>query len=146
MMRTMEGPSELWRMRKQFATQIAGTSFMTFMMFLGARHPIRFFISRSTGHVVMTDPLPCQYMLSYSRSITDVLCSIAFSQSTPHFAVNDVVPFRLTPNMQHFMTPLFIEGILTSSLIAMGRSLTEPSVCCVALLKITSLTHIIVGT
>lgn len=44
------------------------------------------------------------------------------------FASNDVVPFRFTPNMQHFVGPIYTEGILTSALMAMGRSLTEPEV------------------
>jgi len=48
------------------------------------------------------------------------------SQQLPIFATNDVVPFRLTPNLQHFLGPICTEGILTSSIMAIGRSLTEP--------------------
>ncbi len=51
------------------------------------------------------------------------------TSSHPQFATSDVVPFRLTPNMQHFMSPIFMEGILATSLMAMGRCLTEPEVC-----------------
>lgn len=36
------------------------------------------------------------------------------------------VPFRFTPNLQTFMTPNGVEGVFTSSLMAIGRSLTTP--------------------
>lgn len=44
------------------------------------------------------------------------------------YASNDVVPFRLTPNMQHFLGPIFTEGILVSGIMAIGKALTEPEV------------------
>jgi len=46
----------------------------------------------------------------------------------PVFAVSDAVPFRFTPAMQHFLGSTQIEGILTSGIMAIGRSLTEPEV------------------
>ncbi|KAK1236603.1 transcription-associated protein 1 [Marasmius sp. AFHP31] len=108
MIRTMAGPSNLWRMRKQFAVQLAAVSFMTYLFCIASRQPSRFAISRSTGLIHMTDLYP------------------GLSNQQAVFATNDVVPFRLTPGLQHFLTPIFIEGILTSSLMAIGRSLTEP--------------------
>jgi len=44
----------------------------------------------------------------------------------PILASADAVPFRFTPNMQNFVGPICTEGILTSSLMAIGRCLTEP--------------------
>ena len=38
------------------------------------------------------------------------------------------LPFRLTPNLQDFITPIGIEGLLTASMLALGRGLTEPEV------------------
>ncbi|KAG7449166.1 uncharacterized protein BT62DRAFT_1073682 [Guyanagaster necrorhizus] len=108
MIRTMDGPSELWRMRKQFALQVAACSFMTYLLCVGGRLPSRFYISRSTGQIAMTELLP------------------SMTSNHPQFATSDVVPFRLTPNMQHFMSPIFMEGILATSLMSMGRCLTEP--------------------
>lgn len=58
MMKTMAGPDELWRMRKQFALQVASCSFMTYIFSLSSRHPARFQISRATGLVAMTELLP----------------------------------------------------------------------------------------
>ncbi|KAJ3929205.1 MAG: hypothetical protein NXY57DRAFT_440210 [Lentinula lateritia] len=39
MIRTMDGPSSLWRMRKQFALQHAANCFMTFVFFMSSRGP-----------------------------------------------------------------------------------------------------------
>ncbi|KAF8621580.1 hypothetical protein AX15_007606 [Amanita polypyramis BW_CC] len=108
MLRTMNEPSELWKMRKQFALQLAACSFMTYVFCLSSRNPTRFHISRSTGQIAMTELLP------------------GVSQQAPVFATSDVVPFRFTPNMQTFIGPVFTEGILTSGIMAIARSLTEP--------------------
>ncbi|KAF8974524.1 hypothetical protein BDZ97DRAFT_2053099 [Flammula alnicola] len=108
MVRSMDGPEELWRMRKQFALQVASSSFMTYTFSLSSRHPPRFQVSRATGLIAMTELLP------------------GVSGQTPVFATSDVVPFRLTPNMQNFLGPIFTEGLLTSGIMAIGRSLTEP--------------------
>ncbi len=54
----MDGPSELWRMRKQFALQLASTSFMTYVLCLTSRLPSRFQLSRATGQITMSEILP----------------------------------------------------------------------------------------
>ncbi|KDR83700.1 hypothetical protein GALMADRAFT_236040 [Galerina marginata CBS 339.88] len=108
MVRTMGGPDELWRMRKQFALQVASCSFMTYLFCLSSRHPARFQISRATGLIAMTELFP------------------GINSQAPLFATSDVVPFRLTPNMQNFLGPIFTEGLLASGIMAIGRSLTEP--------------------
>ncbi|KAG6866480.1 hypothetical protein C0991_003998 [Blastosporella zonata] len=108
MMSTMANSDELWRMRKQFTLQIASSSFMTYALCFSSRHPHRFHLSRSTGLISMSELLP------------------GVSNQAPLFATSDVVPFRFTPNMQHFVGPVFMEGILTSGILAIGRSLTEP--------------------
>lgn len=56
----------------------------------------------------------------------------------PIFAMSDVVPFRLTPNMQHLLGPVFTEGILTSGIMAIGRGLTEPEVSISSFLMINT--------
>ncbi|KNZ81468.1 Transcription-associated protein 1 [Termitomyces sp. J132] len=108
MISTMANSDELWRMRKQFTLQIASTAFMTFVLCLSSRHPHRFHVSRSTGLIAMSELLP---------GVSNVM---------PLFATNDVVPFRFTPNMQHFVGPIYIEGLITSGILAIARSLTEP--------------------
>lgn len=38
----------------------------------------------------------------------------------------EAVPFRLTPNMQHFITRAGIEGVVTAAATALSRSLSPP--------------------
>ncbi|KAI0320805.1 FAT domain-containing protein [Amylostereum chailletii] len=108
MFRTMSTPSDLWRMRKQFTLQIASTSFMTYILSITSRVPARFNLSRRTGMISMSDLFP------------------GFHKQTAVFSNNDVVPFRFTPNIQHFIGPIHTEGLMTSALFAMGRSLSAP--------------------
>ncbi|TFK23272.1 atypical/PIKK/TRRAP protein kinase [Coprinopsis marcescibilis] len=108
MTRTMEGPVELWRMRKQFTLQISTCSFMTYVFSISSRNPSRYQISQSTGLIAMTDLLP------------------GISSQLPIFATTDTVPFRFTPNMQQFVGSIFMDGILAPSIMAIGQALTEP--------------------
>lgn len=127
MVLTMDGPSELWRMRKQFALQVASSSFMSYVLCLSSRHPSRFHLSRATGLIAMTELLPGKGYF-YRYVICYWLLRLGISNVAPVFATADVVPFRLTPNMQHFLGPIFTEGILTSGIMSIGRCLTEPEV------------------
>lgn len=46
----------------------------------------------------------------------------------PEFVNAEAVPFRFTPNLQRFITPIGTEGLLTSSMLAIARCLTESEV------------------
>ncbi|KAG8711225.1 hypothetical protein FRC08_016173 [Ceratobasidium sp. 394] len=109
MSRCMRGPMELWTMRKLFALQVAATSFMSFFLAANGRLPQRFHISRSTGRMYMSDLLP------------------TWHTKHPFIHSGEPVPFRFTPNIQNFITPIGIEGLLTSGIMAIGRGLTEPA-------------------
>lgn len=116
-------------MRKEFALQLASTSFMTYLICLGSRSPNRFHWSRATGQIAMSEILPSTSLISSSRElIIDIVSRAGSNSQTPHFATPDVVPFRLTPNLQHLLGPILTEGILASGIMAIGRCLTEPEV------------------
>ncbi|KAG2013625.1 atypical/PIKK/TRRAP protein kinase [Coprinopsis cinerea AmutBmut pab1-1] len=108
MVRTMDGPVELWRMRKQFTLQLATCSFMTYVFSISSRNPSRYQVSRATGLIAMTDLLP------------------GLATHLPVFATTDTVPFRFTPNLQHFVGPVFTDGILATGIMSVGQALTEP--------------------
>lgn len=109
MTRTMKTPTDLWTMRKQFGFQIATSSFMTYALSITSRLPSRFHWSRQTGLIYMSELLP------------------AFGNTAPVIASPaEHVPFRFTPNMQHFLTPIGMEGVLTAGIVAIGRCLTAP--------------------
>lgn len=48
--------------------------------------------------------------------------------NNPVFHNGEATPFRFTPNIQTFITPVGIEGIFSSALMAIARCLTEPEV------------------
>ena len=99
MLRTMASPADLWLMRKQFTFQMATTMFLTYILFISARFPGRIHISRASGAVIMSDVVP------------------TFSPTAPHFKSPDPTPFRLSPNIQHFIGATGIEGLVTSCLL-----------------------------
>ncbi|KAJ9474335.1 Transcription-associated protein 1 [Pseudozyma hubeiensis] len=106
--RSTPTPSDLYMLRKQFTLQTAASSFVTYCLFVSNRLPNRIHISRSSGSIAMSDVVP------------------TFNPSAPQFKSTDPTPFRLSPNIQHFIGPVGIEGVLTSGLMALGRTLTEP--------------------
>ncbi|KAG0350003.1 hypothetical protein BG005_010446 [Podila minutissima] len=108
MTRNMKSYTDLWMIRKQFTTQMASVTFLTYIMSIGHRFPTKWFISLQTGNVWTSDMLP------------------VFSPQTTTFSNSEPVPFRFTPNIQHFITPTGVEGVFTSSLMSIARCLTEP--------------------
>lgn len=47
-------------------------------------------------------------------------------QGQPLFHSSEAVPFRLTPNMQHFITRVGVEGVVSAAATAIAHSLTLP--------------------
>lgn len=90
-------PEKFWLFRQTFARQYACSIFLSYIMALGHRYPHKIAFSRLTGTVISTEILPT---LNPNGQITLV----------------EAVPFRLTPNLQDFITPLVIEGVLVPAL------------------------------
>jgi transformation/transcription domain-associated protein len=142
MIRLMKTPTDLFLMRKQFTLQMASVTFITYVACLQQRTLPRFQFSRSTGMIYMSELLPCaSSRLPVSLCTADSIAydphprssRIAFSHNqdgerTSLLQNDDPVDFRLTPNLQHFMTPTGIEGVLTASLVAIARGLCPPEV------------------
>lgn len=108
MLRTMGSYTDYFMLRKQFIAQYATATFMTYVFSVGQRMPYKIAISRSTGDVWMMEFVP------------------SFNHANGLFANGETVPFRFTPNIQDFITPVGIEGPFTSCLVAAARCLTEP--------------------
>lgn len=135
MIRTMADPSSLWLMRKHFALQTASTVFLSYIACLSNRNPNRFNFSLKTGLMYMSEILPSKSSLfmegagralHWSFSTDPCLRYIALDNTRPDHRCPEKVPFRLTPNMQHFITPAGVEGLLTSGVMAIARSLSQP--------------------
>lgn len=56
--RSMADANALWVLRKQFTTQMAAITFMSYVMNCITRTPSRYNISRTTGQVYMSDFVP----------------------------------------------------------------------------------------
>lgn len=126
MIKTMQTPDSLWLMRKQFAMQTATVMFLTYVCCLSNRTPSRFHLSRRSGQMYMTEILPGEPRVDYVGLATWTDDSPAFASGQPIIASGEAVPFRLTPNMQNFITRTGIEGVITSAITAISRSLTTP--------------------
>ena len=84
--------------------------FQCYIFSVGRRLPTNILITRTSGQLHTSDLLP------------------GFNSSKPEFHNNEPVPFRLTPNLQTFITPIGIEGVLVSALMSIARCLTESEV------------------
>jgi transformation/transcription domain-associated protein len=133
MIKSMASPSELWHIRKEMTLQMASFVFMTYVMSMGARFPSRIHISRSTGKIFTSDMIPCTSSCSRraeqaNAPFLTMFPIAAITPNKPEFTNNEAVPFRFTPNFQRFITPIGTEGLLTSSMMAIARCLTESEV------------------
>lgn len=110
MLRAVKSSADLWLMRKSFTNQMALITFMSYVLCIGQRHPSKFFVSKKNGNIWVSEfaPSPANTSSLYSNQ--------------------EAVPFRFTPNIQQFIAPIGVEGVFTSSLMAIARSLTEPEV------------------
>lgn len=107
----MNSYADLWNFRKRFTKQVGAVSFMTYLLSSNQRYPQKFHISCKTGNVWTSDIKP----------------NVATGSWLISLAIAETVPFRLTPNIQNFITPVGLEGPFTASMIAIGRALCEPS-------------------
>ncbi|KAI9481535.1 MAG: hypothetical protein EXX96DRAFT_217391 [Benjaminiella poitrasii] len=106
--KTMSSYTDYWMLRKRLTAQYATATFMVYIFSVGHRMPHKIMISRNSGDVWMTEILP------------------GWNPTNPLFGNGEAVPFRFTPNIQEFITPIGIEGLFTSCLMATARCLTKP--------------------
>ncbi|KAL7745967.1 transcription-associated protein 1 [Sorochytrium milnesiophthora] len=109
MLRHVSSFTDLWMLRKVFAKQLAAVTFMTYVLNMGLRFPRSIHISRSTGDVWLSECLP------------------TFAPQTLLLTNTEGVPFRLTPNLQHFITPMHLDGLFSTSVLAIAQNLTDPA-------------------
>lgn len=94
-----------WNFRRRFTAQYAAFTFISYVMAIGHRFPHKVGFSGDSVNVITYDLLPA---LNASGQLT----------------LTEAVPFRLTPNLQHFLTDVGIEGPFTSYLMALGQALS----------------------
>lgn len=56
--KSLYNAADLWLFRKQFTSQLATATFMTYCMHIGHRMPHLLTFSRTTGHILASDLFP----------------------------------------------------------------------------------------
>ncbi|XP_022741614.1 transformation/transcription domain-associated protein-like isoform X2 [Durio zibethinus] len=107
MYKTLPSGNHMWAFKKQFAIQLALSSFMSFMLQIGGRSPNKILFAKNTGKIFQTDFHPAY----------DANGMIEFSEP---------VPFRLTRNMQAFFSHFGVEGLIVSSMCAAAQAVVSP--------------------
>ncbi|XP_057972938.1 transcription-associated protein 1-like isoform X2 [Malania oleifera] len=107
MYKTLLSGNHLWAFKKQFAIQLALSSFMSFMLQIGGRSPNKILFAKNTGKIFQTDFHPAY----------DANGMIEF---------NEPVPFRLTRNMQTFFSHFGVEGLIVSAMCAAAQAVVSP--------------------
>ncbi|KAI9081282.1 hypothetical protein K1719_036782 [Acacia pycnantha] len=107
MYKTLPSGNHMWAFKKQFAIQLALSSFMSFMLQIGGRSPNKILFAKNTGKIFQTDFHPAY----------DANGLIEF---------NEPVPFRLTRNMQAFFSHFGVEGLIVSSMCAAAQAVVSP--------------------
>ena len=100
--------ADFWLFRRQFSYQYAAVAFMTYMMHMANRYPNKISISRATGDIWGSELIP------------------AINPAKAVFYNPELVPFRLTPNIQTLMGPIATEGLFSCAMMAIARCLAEP--------------------
>jgi len=96
----------LYVLKKQLMTQFAVSSFVGYVMVTGNRTPDNIYFSLTTGHLL-------QLHFSPSYSTSGLL------------ECKETVPFRLTPNIVSFLSPLGMRGVWNAVMTASAVCLTE---------------------
>lgn len=112
---------DFWLFRKQFTSQYASFIFTTYMMCVNTRQPQKIHVNRGSGNVWTSDMLPCK-IASKNASLD----GLNGGRPAPLFYIAEMVPFRLTPNIQKLIGDSALEGILSVYILAIAKALTEP--------------------
>lgn len=81
---------------------------MTYVLHMSSRFPSKLSIARATGNVWGSE----------------LIANLASGK--PFFYNPEIVPFRLTPNIQTLMGPIATEGIFSCAIMAIARCLSDP--------------------
>ncbi|KAK6203402.1 FAT domain-containing protein, partial [Scheffersomyces amazonensis] len=112
---------DFWLFRKQFTSQYASFIFSTYMMCVNARQPQKIHINKGSGNVWTSDMLPCKI-----ASKSALMIDNQQGRPAPLFYNAEMVPFRLTPNIQKLIGETSLEGILVVYILCIARALAEP--------------------
>merc|ERR1711971_422814 len=106
---TLASATDYWTFRKMFTLQLALAAFAEFVLHLSRLNPDMIYIHQDSGLI----------NISYFKFDVDDVSGKLDS--------NRPVPFRMTPNITEFVTPVGVSGPLTASMISAARCFVQPS-------------------
>ena len=106
---TFASATDYWTFRKMFTLQLALAAFAEFVLHLSRLNPDMMYIHQDSGLI----------NISYFKFDVDDV-SGKLDSTRP-------VPFRMTPNITEFVTPVGVSGPLTASMISAARCFVQPS-------------------
>lgn len=119
---------DFWVFRKQFSSQYATFIFATYMLCINARQPQKIHIHQGSGRVWTSEMLP--YKVVGAKTPHNIFANssldISSQRAAPMFNSLEMVPFRLTPNIQELIGPVGSEGILSMHMMIIAQCLADP--------------------
>lgn len=118
--------TDYFHIRKLFTGQLAIYGLLEHVCCLTRLNPDHFYLSQSSG-VCQTIRLKFDVNETPISSNSQTPSStLSLYQHIGEFCNEKPVPFRLTPNVVEFISPLGVHGLLSSIKIAMARCLIQP--------------------
>lgn len=104
--RTFFSTADKWLFRRDFTRQTGTMLFLNYVFAIGHRFLHKIGFSKKNAAAWQTEVLP---MVTASGQLSLV----------------EIVPFRFTPNLQDYITPIGTDGALVSAIVACARSLSK---------------------
>jgi transformation/transcription domain-associated protein len=119
---------DFWVFRKQFSSQYATFALSTYMLCINARQPQKIHIHQGSGRVWTSEMLP--YKVVGAKTPHNIFqnssLDVSAQRAAPMFCSLELVPFRLTPNIQELIGPIGSEGILSMHMMLIAQCLADP--------------------
>lgn len=119
---------DFWVFRKQFSSQYATFTFASYMLCINARQPQKIHINQASGRVWTSEMLP--YKVVGAKTPQNIFqnssLDVSAQRAAPMFCSLELVPFRLTPNVQELIGPIGSEGILSMHMMLIAQCLADP--------------------
>jgi transformation/transcription domain-associated protein len=103
----MERPSHVWRLRQQFSFHYALNQLFGYTFYLSPKHLTKWCMNMKNGQFFITEITP------------------SYHSQTLQLESLEPLPFRLTPNLQYFITPQQLQSHFSLTLLNVSRILTE---------------------
>lgn len=108
-MSTFPSATDYWQFRKMFTLQLALVCFAEYVLHLTRLNPDMMYLHQESG------------LMNTAYFKFDV------DDSTGELDTTRPVPFRLTPNIIEYLSPIGINGSLTACMIAAARCMVYPN-------------------